>query len=75
MIAKMQNVMAITQGFQAIDDGMKAFKRLGLAIKATTVFQKLFGDMQLVSAAKTKILELATKGWGKALIATGIEAL
>ena len=56
MIAKMQNVMAITQGFQAIDDGMKAFKRLGIAIKATTVFQKLFGDMQLVSAAKTKIL-------------------
>ena len=75
MIAKMQNVMAITQGFQAIDDGMKAFKRLGLAIKATTVFQKLFGDMQLVSAAKTKILELATKGWGKALIATGIGAI
>lgn len=75
MIAKMQNVMAITQGFQAIDDGMKAFKRLGLAIKATTVFQKLFGNMQLVSAAKTKILELATKGWGKALIATGIGAI
>lgn len=75
MLAKMQNVMAITQGFQAIDDGMKAFKRLGLAIKATTVFQKLFGDMQLVSAAKTKILELATKGWGKALIATGIGAI
>ncbi len=75
MIAKMQNVMAITQGFQAIDDGMKAFKRLGIAIKATTVFQKLFGDMQLVSAAKTKILELATKGWGKALIATGIGAI
>ena len=75
MIAKMQNVMAITQGFQAIDDGMKAFKRLGSAIKATTVFQKLFGDMQLVSAAKTKILELATKSWGKALIATGIGAI
>ena len=75
MIAKMQNVMAITQGFQAIDEGMKAFGRLGNAIKATTVFQKLFGDLQLVSAAKTKILELATKGWGKALIATGIGAI
>ena len=74
-IQQMQNVMAITQGFQAIDDGAKAFKRLGLAIKATTVFQKLFGDMQLVSAAKTKILELATKAWGKALIATGIGAI
>lgn len=75
MIAKMQNVMAITQGFQAIDDGIKGFKRLGLTIKSTTVFQKLFGDAQVVSAAKTKILELATKGWGKALIATGIGAI
>ena len=75
MIAKMQNVMAITQGFQAIDEGVKAFGRLGKVIKSTTVFQKLFGDMQLVSAAKTKILELATKGWGKALIATGIGAI
>src|SRR5574344_1338450 len=75
MIAKMQNVMAITQGFQAIDDGIDAFKRLGNSIKSSTVFQKLFGDAQLVSAAKTKILELATKGWGKALIATGIGAI
>ena len=33
-IQQMQkNVMAITQGFQAIDDGIKGFKRLGLAIK------------------------------------------
>ena len=75
MIAKMQNVMAITQGFKAIDEGIKGFKRLGLAIKSTTVFQKLFGDAQVVSAAKTKILELATKAWGKALIATGIGAI
>ncbi len=75
MLAKMQNVMAITQGFQAIDDGIKGFKRLGIAIKSSTAAQKLFGDMQLVSAAKTKILELATKAWGKALIATGIGAI
>lgn len=75
MLAKMQNVMAITQGFQAIDDGIKGFKRLGIAIKSSTAAQKLFGDMQLVSATKTKILELATKAWGKALIATGIGAI
>jgi hypothetical protein len=75
MLAKMQNVMAITQGFQAINDGIKGFKRLGIAIKSSTAAQKLFGDMQLVSAAKTKILELATKAWGKALIATGIGAI
>ena len=42
MIAKMQNVMAITQGFQAIDDGGKAFKRLGNSIKSSTLFNKLF---------------------------------
>ena len=41
-IQQMQNVMAITQGFSAIDDGLKAFKRLGIVIKGTTLFQKLF---------------------------------
>lgn len=53
MIAKMQNVMAITQGFQAIDDGAKAFKRLGNAIKASALFNKLFIKTTVESTAAT----------------------
>lgn len=33
-LEKMQNLMAITQAIPALDDGVKAFKRLGLSIKA-----------------------------------------
>ena len=35
-LQKMQNLMAITQAIPALDDGVKAFKRLGLAIKSAT---------------------------------------
>ena len=35
-LEKMQNLMAITQAIPALDDGVKAFKRLGLAIKGST---------------------------------------
>ena len=35
-LEKMQNLMAITQAIPAVDDGVKAFKRLGLAIKGAT---------------------------------------
>ena len=36
-LQKMQSLMAITQAIPAIDDGVKAFKRLGLAIKGATI--------------------------------------
>lgn len=35
-LEKMQNLMAITQAIPALDDGVKAFKRLGLSIKGAT---------------------------------------
>ena len=35
-LQKMQNLMAITQAIPALDDGIKGFKRLGLAIKGAT---------------------------------------
>lgn len=35
-LEKMQNLMAITQAIPALDDGIKGFKRLGLAIKGAT---------------------------------------
>ena len=37
-LEKMQNLMAITQAIPAIDDGIKGFKRLGLAIKGVTKY-------------------------------------
>ena len=75
MIAKMQNVMAITQGFQSIDDGVKAFGRLSTVIKGSTIWQALFGKQkkeevkdQLEAAAATttyagsqKLAESTTK--------------
>lgn len=36
-LQQMQSLMAITQAIPAIDDSIKAFKRLGLAIKSVTV--------------------------------------
>ena len=35
-LQQMQNLMAITQALPAIDNGVKAFKRLGLVIKSAT---------------------------------------
>lgn len=52
--ATMTSLIGITQGLSKIDNGVKAFKRLTIAIKASTV---------------------ATTGFGKALIATGIGAI
>ena len=53
VLQEMQNVMAITQGFQAIDDGIKAFGRLGNAIKASALFNKLFIKTTVESTAAT----------------------
>ena len=39
---KMQSLMAITQAIPAIDDGIKGFKRLGLAIKGATIGMSSF---------------------------------
>ena len=58
-LQKMQSLMAITQAIPAIDDGVKAFKRLGLAIKAATV-----GMSSLKKA-------LISTGIGAAVVAVG----
>ena len=52
-LQQMQNVMAITQGFQAIDDGIDAFKRLGNSIKSSALFQKLFTKSKVQDTAAT----------------------
>ena len=59
-LEKMQNLMAITQAIPALDDGVKAFKRLGLAIKSATV------GMNGFKAA------LVSTGIGAAVVALGL---
>lgn len=52
--ATMTSLIGITEGLSKIDNGVKAFKRLTIAIKASTI---------------------ATNGFAKALIATGLGAI
>lgn len=59
-LEKMQNLMAITQAIPALDDGVKAFKRLGLVIKSATA------GMNGFKAA------LMTTGIGAAVVAVGL---
>lgn len=58
-LQKMQSLMAITQAIPAIDDAVKAFKRLGLAIKGATI-----GMSSLKKA-------LISTGIGAAVVAVG----
>ena len=74
MIAKMQNVMAITQGFQAIDDGAKAFKRLGLSIKSSALFNKLFIKTTIESAAASTA-DATAKGLGAKATDAGTKSM
>lgn len=89
MIATMQNVMAITSGLQAIEGSIDAFKRLSIAVKSSTLFQKLFTKSRVEDIATTKASTaahgantaavkagtMALKGLKTALITTGIGAL
>ena len=59
-LEKMQNLMAITQAIPALDDGVKAFKRLGLAIKGATAGMNRFK------------VALLTTGIGAAVVALGL---
>lgn len=59
-LEKMQNLMAITQAIPALDDGVKAFKRLGLVIKSATA------GMNGFKAA------LVYTGIGAAVVAVGL---
>lgn len=59
---KMQNLMAITQAIPAIDDAIKGFKRLGIAIKSAAA------SMNGLKAA------LVSTGIGAAVVALGLLA-
>ena len=59
-LEKMQNLMAITQAIPALDDGVKAFKRLGLAIKGATAGMSGFKKF------------LISTGFGALVVALGL---
>lgn len=59
-LQQMQNLMAITQALPALDNGVKAFKRLGLVIKAATAGMNSF-----------KVALMST-GIGAAVVALGL---
>jgi hypothetical protein len=59
-LKKMQDLMAITQALPSIDNGIKAFKRLGLAIKTAT------------AASNNLKAALAASGIGLAIGAVGL---
>ena len=59
-LEKMQNLMAITQAIPVLDDSVKAFKRLGLAIKGATAGMNSF-----------KVALMST-GIGAAVVALGL---
>lgn len=61
-LQKMQNLMAITQALPAIDNGIKAFKRLGIAIKGAAA------SMNGLKAA------LVSTGIGALVVAVGLLA-
>jgi hypothetical protein len=61
VIKTLQSLMAMTSGFVAVEKGVIAFKKLGEAIKLSTVY--------------TKAATIATTNFSKALIATGVGAL
>lgn len=59
-LQKMQDLMAITQALPALDNGVKAFKRLGLVIKTATSTMNSFK------------VALASTGIGLAVVALGL---
>ena len=78
----MQSALALSEGLSRISDSAKDFRRLGLVIQQTTVFQKGLAAANLATAAAQKALGVATvttstgfKVLRGAIIATGIGAL
>lgn len=61
-LEKMQNLMALTQALPSIDNGIKAFKRLGLALKSA------------VASANGLKAAFITTGIGAAIVAVGLLA-
>lgn len=65
--------MAITQAIPAIDDGIKAFKRLGLAIKSAAAATGTLGKALMVSGIGLAVAAVAAlaANWDKVKVALG----
>jgi hypothetical protein len=57
-LEKMQNLMAITQALPSIDNGIKAFKRLKLAIQATSVATSSWGKALIATGIGAIVVAL-----------------
>lgn len=88
-IAKLQGVMAITEGLKAIEGAVDPFKRLTKAVQESTLYTNLFSKAKKVETADinastvaqtgyttaTTVATTATKAFRTALISTGIGAI
>lgn len=72
-LEKMQNLMAITQAIPALDDGIKAFKRLGLAIKSAAAATGTLGKALMGSGIGLAVAAVAAlaANWDKVKVALG----
>ena len=57
-LQKMQNLMAITQALPSIDNGIKAFKRLKIAIQATSVATSSWGKALIATGIGAIVVAL-----------------
>lgn len=66
-LQKMQSLMALTQAFPALDNGVKAFKRLALAIKASSTALQGFSKAAIATGlgAIVVALGLLAANWDK----------
>jgi hypothetical protein len=81
-LLKVQSAMALSQGFQAIGEGIDSFKQLGAVIQNSTLFQKANNAATIIAAQVQKAFGVAVTGTGTAfkalravIISTGIGAL
>lgn len=72
-LEKMQNLMAITQALPALDNGIKAFKRLGIAIKSAAAATGTLGKALMVSGIGLAVAAVAAlaANWDKVKTALG----
>lgn len=67
-IKKLQALMALTQGIAGVENGIKAFKRLVLAITNSTLVTKLFNKATATTAVTEGTTAVATKGLQGAMV-------
>ena len=72
-LEKMQNLMAITQAIPALDEGIKAFKRLGTAIKSAAAATGTLGKALMASGIGLAVAAVAAlaANWDKVKVALG----